>query len=133
MERRVSIAISRLPTNLSTAIVDKKNTESCCVTNVILGLPNDNAGSVPGCLRVRRPSTGAGLQSSPARDTARAGLPPRDVIFGNGRHLTLSEVFFTAGIAASLESLRHQEAIGRDAQRGVMVSTPNRNVRFSAK
>ena len=29
--------------------------------------------------------------------------------------------FFTAGITASLESLRHQEAVGRDAQRGVMV------------
>src|SRR5665811_2398497 len=46
---------------------------------------------------------------------------PRDVIFGNGRHLALNEVFFDSGITAILESLGHQEAVGRDAQSGVMV------------
>src|SRR5450830_1846191 len=45
---------------------------------------------------------------------------PRDVIFGNGRHLALNEVFFTAGIAANLESLRHQECVGCNAE-GCMV------------
>jgi len=40
---------------------------------------------------------------------------------GNGRHLALDEVFFTAGIAASSESVGHQEPVSRNAQRGVMV------------
>ena len=49
---------------------------------------------------------------------------PRDVIVGNGRHLAFDEVFFTADIAASLESLCHQETVGRNAQSGVVVKAP---------
>ena len=43
------------------------------------------------------------------------------MIFGNGRHLAWNQVFLTTVITASLESLRHQEAVCRYAQRGVMV------------
>lgn len=46
---------------------------------------------------------------------------PRDVILGNGRHFAFNEVFFAAGAAARLQSLCHQEPVGRDAHAGVMV------------
>lgn len=49
---------------------------------------------------------------------------PRDVIVGNGRHFAKDEVFFTAGITASLEPLCHQETVCCNAQSRVVVKAP---------
>ena len=48
---------------------------------------------------------------------------PGHVIFGNARALALGEVFFYFSLTAvgHVQSLRHQKAIGRDAQGGVVV------------
>ena len=51
---------------------------------------------------------------------------PRDVIVGNGRHLAFGEVFFTADIGASFQSLRHQKTVCRNAEcRVVVKSSPS--------
>ena len=47
-----------------------------------------------------------------------------DVILGKGRHLACGEVFFAADRFVSDESFGHQEPVGRDAQRGVMMKPP---------
>ena len=47
---------------------------------------------------------------------------PRQEIGGNGRHLAWAEVFFYFCLtAAHFQTLCHQKAISRDAQRGVVV------------
>src|SRR3989338_3694103 len=46
---------------------------------------------------------------------------PRDVIFGNGRHFAFDEVFFAAGGASRLQSLRHQKPVSRYAHAGMMM------------
>ena len=47
-----------------------------------------------------------------------------DVILGNCRHLALDEVFFTTDRFVGDDALCHQESVGRDAQRGMVVEPP---------